>query len=71
MRRATLSNTVRNKKRTVCITENTRNRAVLLRTRFTKLWRSEININLKIETQKRRRRRFCVRRTIYHVYQGQ
>jgi hypothetical protein len=50
-----------------------RNRAVLLRTRFTTLWRSEIHINLKIDADalNRRRRRFCVRRTTYHIYKGQ
>jgi hypothetical protein len=49
-----------------------RNRAVLLRTRSTMLWRSEIHINLKIDADalNRRRRRFCVRRTICHIYQG-
>jgi len=37
------------------------------------LWRSEIHINLKIDADvlNRRRRRFCVRRTIYHIYQWQ
>jgi hypothetical protein len=37
-----------------------RYRAILLRTRFTTLWRSEIHINLKIVTDalNRRRRRF-------------
>jgi hypothetical protein len=50
-----------------------RNRAVLLRTRFTTLWRSEIRINLIIDADalNRRRRRFCVRRTMYHIYPGQ
>jgi len=50
-----------------------RNLAVLFRTRFTTLWRSEIRINLKIDadTLNRRWRRFCVRRTVYHIYQGQ
>jgi len=35
------------------------------------LWRSEIRINLKIDADalNRRRRRFCVRRTVYHIYQ--
>jgi len=49
-----------------------RNRTVLLRTRFTTLRRSEIYINLKIDTDalNRRRRRFCIRRKIYHIYQG-
>jgi hypothetical protein len=49
------------------------NRAVLLRTRFTELRRSEIYINLKIDADalNRRWRRFCVRRTVYHIYQGQ
>jgi len=40
---------------------------------FTTLRRSEIHINLKIEADalNRRRRHFCVRRTIHHIYQGQ
>jgi hypothetical protein len=50
-----------------------RNRAVLLQTRLATLWRSEINKNLKIDAdaQNRHRRRFGVRRTICHIYQGQ
>jgi len=50
-----------------------RNHAVLIRTRFTTLWGSEISINLKIDADalNRRRRRFCDRRTIYHIHQGQ
>jgi hypothetical protein len=49
-----------------------RNRVILLRTRFTNLWRSEIHINLKIDADalNRRRRRFRVRRTICHIFQG-
>jgi hypothetical protein len=49
------------------------NRAILLRTRLTTLWRSEIHINLKIDADalNRRRRRFCVRRTTYHIYPGE
>jgi hypothetical protein len=49
------------------------NRAVLLRTRFKTLWRSEIHVNLKIgaDALNRRWRRFSVRRTIHHIYQGQ
>jgi hypothetical protein len=41
--------------------------------RFTTLWRSEIHINLKIDADalNRRRRRFYVGPTIYHIYQGQ
>jgi hypothetical protein len=41
--------------------------------RFTTSWRSEIHINLKIDAYalNRHRRRFCVRRTIYHIYHGQ
>jgi hypothetical protein len=37
--------------------------------RFTTLWRSEIHIDLKIDADalNRYRRRFCVRRTIYHI----
>jgi len=50
-----------------------RNHAVLLRTRFTTLWRSEMHINRKIDAgaHNRYRRRFCVRRTVYYIYQGQ
>jgi hypothetical protein len=46
-----------------------RNRAVLLRTRFTTLWKSEIHINLKFDADalKRRRRHFRVRRAMYHI----
>jgi len=49
-----------------------RNRVVLLRSRFTTLWRSEIHINIKIDADdlNRRRRRFCVRRK-YIICQGQ
>jgi hypothetical protein len=40
---------------------------------YTTLWRSQIQINLKIDADalNRRRRRFCVQRTMYHIYQGQ
>jgi hypothetical protein len=50
-----------------------RNHAVLLETRFKTLWRSEIHNNLKIDADalNRRRRRFCVRRTMHHIYQEQ
>jgi hypothetical protein len=50
-----------------------RNRAVPLPTRFTTLWRGEIHINLKsdADARNRRRRRFCVRLSIYHTYQEQ
>jgi hypothetical protein len=50
-----------------------RNHADLLRTHFRTLWRSEIHINLKIDADalNRRWRRFCVRRTVYYMYQGQ
>jgi len=50
-----------------------RNQAVVLLTRFATLWRCEIHINLKIDADalNRRRRRFCVRRTICRMYQGQ
>jgi hypothetical protein len=49
------------------------NRAVLLGTRLTTLWRSEIHINLKIDADalNRRRRRFRVLHTIRHIYQGE
>jgi len=56
-----------------CILPKTQhNREVLLWTCYTTLWRSEIHINLKIDADalNRRRHRFCVRRTIYHIYQG-
>jgi hypothetical protein len=45
------------------------NLADLLRTRFKTLWRSEYHINLKIDAEalNRRRRCFCVRRTIYYI----
>jgi hypothetical protein len=48
-----------------------RNRAVLLITRLTTLWRREIHMNLKIDADalNRRRRRFCGRRTVHHIYQ--
>jgi len=50
-----------------------RNHAVLLRTRFRTLCRSEIHINLKIDADalNQRRCRICVRHTVYHIYQGQ
>jgi hypothetical protein len=50
-----------------------RNDAAVLRTRFRTLWRSEIHMNLKNDADalNRRRRRFCVRRTMCHIYQGQ
>jgi len=50
-----------------------RNHADLLKTRFITLWRSEIHINLKIDADvlNRRWRRFCVRPTVSHIYQGQ
>jgi hypothetical protein len=40
---------------------------------FQTLWRSGIHISLKIDAENlnRRRRRFCVRRTIYNIYQRQ
>jgi hypothetical protein len=40
---------------------------------FQTLWRSEIHINLKIDADalNRRRHRFCVRRNVYHIFQGQ
>jgi hypothetical protein len=50
-----------------------RKRVVLFPARFTNLWKSEILIELKIDAdaQNRRRRRFCVRRKIDPIYQGQ
>jgi hypothetical protein len=49
-----------------------RNLAVVLRTRFRTLWSSDILLNLKIyaDALYRRQRRFCFRRTIFHIYQG-
>jgi hypothetical protein len=49
-----------------------RNRAVLLRSRFTTLWRSKIHENLKIDADalNRRRRRFCDLGKLCHIYQG-
>jgi hypothetical protein len=48
-------------------------RAILLRIRLRTLWRSEIYMNLKIDAYalNRRWRRFRVRRTVRHIYQGQ
>jgi hypothetical protein len=60
--------------RGLCLLPKTqRKRAFVLRTRFTTLWRSEIRINLKIDADahNRRRRRFCIRSTIHHIYQGE
>jgi hypothetical protein len=50
-----------------------RNRAVLSRTHSRTMWRSEIHSNLRIDADalNRRRRRFGVRRTMYHIYTGQ
>jgi len=50
-----------------------RNRAVLLRTRFTMLGRSETHLKLKIDADavSRSWSRFRFRPTIYHIYQGQ
>jgi hypothetical protein len=50
-----------------------RNRAFLLGTRFTTLWRSENHKNLKIDADalNRRRRRFLLRYTIHHIRQGE
>jgi hypothetical protein len=50
-----------------------RDRAVLLIICFTTLWRSEIHMNLKIDTDalNRRRRRVCIRRKKYQIYQEQ
>jgi hypothetical protein len=55
------------------LSETQRNRAFLLGTRFTTLWRSENHNNLKIDADalNRRRRRFLLRCTIYHIRQGQ
>jgi len=50
-----------------------RNRAVLFRTRFKTIWRSEIHISLKFDADalNRRRRRFLLRCTIHHICQGE
>jgi hypothetical protein len=50
-----------------------RNHSVLLETRFKTLWRNEIRINLKIDADdlNRRRRHFCFRPTVCHIYQEQ
>jgi len=58
---------------TVSITENTTECAFVLRKLFTTFWRSDIHMNLKIDDDalNRRRRRFCVRLTICHIYQRQ
>jgi hypothetical protein len=60
-------------RRPALLPKTQRNRAVLLRTRYKTLWRSEIHTNLKIDADalNRRQRRFCVRRTMYHIYPGQ
>jgi hypothetical protein len=59
--------------KTVCITENTTESRSSITNTFHKLRRSEIRINPKIDADalNRRRRRFCVRHKIYHIYQGQ
>jgi hypothetical protein len=68
---------MRSKRRTLkgqsLLSKTQQNRADLLGTRFTTLWRSEIHINLKIDADalNRRRRRLCIRRTICHIHQGQ
>jgi hypothetical protein len=51
------------------IPKTKRNRAFLLGARFKTLWRSHIHIILQIDADalNRRRRRFCVRRTMYHM----
>jgi hypothetical protein len=58
---------------TVCTTENTTESRISLTNTFQTLWRTEIHINLKIEDEglNRRRRRLCVRRRVYHIYEGQ
>jgi hypothetical protein len=55
------------------LSKTQQNHAVLLGKRFTKLWRSEIRIKLKIDAEapNRRWRRFCIRRTVCPVYQEQ
>jgi hypothetical protein len=46
--------------------------ALLFRIGFRSMRRSEIHVNIKVNlvALNRRRRRFCVRHTIYHIYQG-
>jgi len=48
------------------LSKTQQNRAVLLRKRLTTLWRSEIHMNFKTDADalNRRRRRFCVCRSI-------
>jgi hypothetical protein len=55
--------------RIFCTTEITKYHAVMIRTRYTTLCRSEIQINLKIDAEdlNRRCRRFCVRRPVHHI----
>jgi hypothetical protein len=52
-------------------TENTRESRISITNKFQTLWRTEIHINLKIDAdaQNRRWRRFCIRRTIHHLYE--
>jgi hypothetical protein len=58
---------------TVFITENTTELRSSINKMITTLWRSEIHMNSKIDADalNRRRRRFCIRRKIYHIYQEQ
>jgi hypothetical protein len=50
-----------------------RNHAVLFQTRFTTIWGNEIHINLKFDAHSlnRRRLRFLLLCTMYHICQGQ
>jgi len=61
-----------NVERAVCTTKNTTESRVSIKKTFQNVVRSEIHINLEIDTVtlNRRRRRFCIRRAVYHIYQG-
>jgi hypothetical protein len=58
---------------TVRTTENTTESRSSITNSFERLWRSEIRINLKIDGDalNRRRRRFFVSPTKYHIYEVQ
>jgi hypothetical protein len=68
-----MRNIRRKLRRPFLLPKTQRNLAILLIRCLTTLWRSEIHINLKIDADalNRRRRRFCVRRKIYHIYEEQ
>jgi len=58
--------------KTVCTIENTTESLIYTSNTFHHVV-EELHINLKIDAvaMNRRRRRFCIRLTIYHIYQGQ